>query len=115
MWLEAHLCLNVLVGLSELVPEGLDFGLKQRIFILADHDLVVLLAQTIAHLLHLSLQLLLHASLQFYSLLEQVDVVLNLFVLVDAHFEIGLERLQLPSEVRVLLADELVLLSQLLD
>ena len=51
----AHLGLNVLVRLSELVAQGKNLGLEHRIFILADHDLMVLLAQTFAHLLHLSL------------------------------------------------------------
>lgn len=51
----AHLGLNVLVRLSELVAQGKNLGLEQGIFILADHDLMVLLAQTFAHLLHLSL------------------------------------------------------------
>ena len=94
----AHLGLHVLVCLSELVAQGNDFGLEQGIFILADHDLMVLLAQTFAHLLHLSLQLLLHAGLKLNPLLEQVNVVFNLLVLVNSHFEIGLQSLEFPAQ-----------------
>ena len=94
----AHLGLHVLVCLSELVAQGNDFGLEQGIFILADHDLMVLLAQSFTHLLHLSLQLLLHAGLELDPLLEQVDVVFNLLVLVNSHFEIGLQSLEFPAQ-----------------
>lgn len=112
--LMAHLGLHVLVSLSELVTQGKNFGLEQGIFILYDHELVVLLAQTFAHLLHLSFQLLLHVGLEFNPLLEQVDVVFNLLVLVNSHFEVGLQSLKFPAKFRVLMAEILVFLSQLL-